>query len=72
MSEEAVPEFIITDCDCGSSECDSIMLVMVHPVIRPIADTEDLCSLVHFPLSCAQGLIDEIRRRAKTKGIRLR
>lgn len=66
------PELFIQHCDCGSSECDSILIVLRNPVIRelkgPTAKSDELVSLVHFPMANIRSFIEELLKMAIERG----
>ncbi len=66
---DKTPMLDFRHCDCGSRTCESIMVIMERPVIREVKESEELVSVVYFPVDQLQSLLDHLRMLAAEKGV---
>lgn len=61
--------FQIQGCDCGHQKCGTMILMMSNPVIKPLADTDELVCVLYCPSDHWQGMVDKIREIAEKNGV---
>lgn len=66
---EKEPQLLLQPCECGDTNCRTVVIAMIHPVIVPVDGTNDLACKVHFPLEHAQSFVDTLRELAADRGI---
>lgn len=71
--KELSPLFFVQDCDCGRTDCDSVLFVMIKPRLIPVeGHPGEQASTVRFPIDYIQRLVDGLRMKALAKGMRIR
>ncbi len=70
-NELSEPELYITDCECGTKECDRFILAMINPSIKPIDDSEKLAAVLYVPVKIVPEIINQMLRYALKKGLKI-
>ena len=73
MDVKEHPELLIQSCDCGLPGCDTFVIAIIRPSIKPLTEhPEELVALAHVPIRHSQKIIDLITTLALEKGVRTR
>lgn len=60
-------QLLVQPCGCGAKDCETFVIAMIRPVIKPLDGTDELVSMVYFPDCLAGELIAKIREMVALK-----